>query len=381
MRASCLPEIYLSIYLAAELSAQLHGFGFSAAHARPGHPPRRGMPLIRVNLPANSSRNGPKARECATLPGGFKGRGVYRAAHQHLLKRHREGHLPHRKRSDGPASKLSLLVEVGSFPGQSSCVMAQLLLATPKAERARLRFHVVDRFGGLQSFQSAQSAARQAIHRHGSSYAAWSANMIETGSITGIDQVSRASSVDGSLLLQYANESVAFMYLDTSHLDRLTRCARCPSAKEITCMRRELRDCMHVPATVNSYPPREILCKPDVSLLICISRLELAAWWPKIQRGGWLCGADYCRPSERPAVDEFFQRARVRVHYWGHSQFCAGKGVDASPRGTKVLAALKQERGGGARRRAGGGGACEGYAVRGGSHRRGNGSVTRSSTT
>jgi hypothetical protein len=238
--------------------------GFSAAHARPGHhPPRRGMPLIRVNLPANSSRNGPKARECATLPGGFKGRGVYRAAHQHLLKRHREGHLPHRKRSDGPASKLSLLVEVGSFPGQGSCVMAQLLLATPKAERARLRFHVVDRFGGLQSFQSAQSAARQAIHRHGSSYAAWSANMIETGSITGIDQVSRASSVDGSLLLQYANESVAFMYLDTSHLDRLTRCARCPAAKEIACMRRELRDCMHVPATVNSYPPREILCRPD----------------------------------------------------------------------------------------------------------------------
>ena len=221
------------------------------------------MPLIRVNLPANSSRNGPKARECATLPGGFKGRGVYRAAHQHLLKRHREGHLPHRKRSDGPASKLSLLVEVGSFPGQSSCVMAQLLLATPKAERARLRFHVVDRFGGLQSFQSAQSAARQVIHRHGSSYAAWSANMIETGSITGIDQVSRASSVDGSLLLQYANESVAFMYLDTSHLDRLTRCARCPAAKKIACMRRELRDCMHVPATVNSYPPREILCKPD----------------------------------------------------------------------------------------------------------------------
>lgn len=181
------------------------------------------MPLVQMDL---ASQDGPKARECATLSGGFKGRGVYRAAHQHLLKRLREGCLPHRNCLVGP-SKLALLVEVGAFPGQSSCVMAQLLLATPKAQRAHLRFHVVDRFGGPRSFPSAKPAVLEAINSYGSSHAVWAKNMIETGSMQGIDQVSRASSVDRTLLSQYANDSVAFMYLDTSHSDRMTRCARC----------------------------------------------------------------------------------------------------------------------------------------------------------
>ena len=186
------------------------------------------MPLVQMDL---ASQDGPKARECATLPGGFKGRGVYRAAHQHLLKRHREGCLPHRNCSAGPI-KLALLVEVGAFPGQSSCVMAQLLLATPKAERAHLRFHVVDRFGGPRSFPSAKPAVLQDINSYGSSRAVWAKNMIETGSMQGIDQVSRASSVDRTLLSQYANNSVAFMYLDTSHSDRMTRCARCAQPQQ-----------------------------------------------------------------------------------------------------------------------------------------------------
>ena len=186
------------------------------------------MPLVQMDL---ASQDRPKARECATLPGGFKGRGVYRAAHEHLLKRHREGCLPHRNCSVGP-SKLALLVEVGSFPGQSSCVMAQLLLATPKAERAHLRFHVVDRFGGPRSFPSAKPAVLQDINSYGSSRAVWAKNMIETGSMQGIDQVSRASSVDRTLLSQYANNSVAFMYLDTSHSDRMTRCARCAQPQQ-----------------------------------------------------------------------------------------------------------------------------------------------------
>ena len=183
------------------------------------------MPLVQMDL---ASQDGPKARECATLPGGFKGRGVYRAAHQHLLKQHREGCLPHRNCSVGPM----LLVEVGAFPGQSSCVMAQLLLATPKAERAHLRFHVVDRFGGPRSFPSAKPAVLQDINSYGSSRAVWAKNMIETGSLQGIDQVSRASSVDRTLLSQYANNSVAFMYLDTSHSDRMTRCARCAQLQQ-----------------------------------------------------------------------------------------------------------------------------------------------------
>ena len=186
------------------------------------------MPLVQMEL---ASQDGPKARDCATLPGGFKGRGVYRAAHQHLLKRHREGCLPHRNCSVGP-SKLALLVEVGSFPGQSSCVMAQLLLATPKAERAHLRFHVVDRFGGPRSFPSAKPAVLQDISSYGSSRAVWAKNMIDTGSMQGIDQVSRASSIDRTLLSQYANNSVAFMYLDTSHSDRMTRCARCAQPQQ-----------------------------------------------------------------------------------------------------------------------------------------------------
>ena len=186
------------------------------------------MPLVQMDL---ASQDGPKARECATLPGGFKGRGVYRAAHQHLLKRHREGCLPHRNCSVGPI-KLALLVEVGAFPGQSSCVMAQLLLATPKAERAHLRFHVVDRFGGPRSFPSAKPAVLQDINSYGSSRAVWAKNMIETGSMQGIDQVSRASSIDRTLLSQYANDSVAFIYLDTSHSDRMTRCARCAQPQQ-----------------------------------------------------------------------------------------------------------------------------------------------------
>ena len=134
------------------------------------------------------------------------------------------------------------------------------------------------------------------------------------------------------------------------------------------------------PAAAETSPmhdPFELASVDRITFCICISRLELAAWWPKIQDGGWLCGANYCRPSERPAVDRFFQQARVQVHYWGHSQFCAGKRVDASPRGSK--ASFTQDRGGGTSE--GAGWVCEDTVRRGGTHRRSNTSATRPSTT
>ena len=94
------------------------------------------MPLVQMEL---ASQDGPKARDCATLPGGFKGRGVYRAAHQHLLKRHREGCLPHRNCSVGPM----LLVEVGA--GQADAVAALFREAGLSGVRTHADLGGVDR--------------------------------------------------------------------------------------------------------------------------------------------------------------------------------------------------------------------------------------------
>ena len=49
---------------------------------------------------------------------------------------------------------------------------------------------------------------------------------------------------------------------------------------------------------------------------------DLAAWFPKVRRGGMFCGHDYHYPPVRTAVDEFAQQAGLHVGSMGTVWFC-----------------------------------------------------------
>jgi len=179
-------------------------------------------------------------------------------------------------------------VEIGAFLGQSSCYMAQLLLRQNQRSkrpitgvRGAVRFHVIDRWGPNDEFMDwADAGMKEAILTAGSAQEAWTGAMLRTGSLPAITQVSRANSLDSHQVNHYPDQSVHFLYLDTTHAYNATL-------------------------------------------------KELHAWWPKIRPGGMLCGDDYCRPGEKVAVDEFFGGLGLTVRNWGKSQFCVGRGTTA----------------------------------------------------
>lgn len=81
---------------------------------------------------------------------------------------------------------------------------------------------------------------------------------------------------------------------------------------------------------VNHYPDQSVhFLYLDTTHAYNATLKELHAWWPKIRPGGMLCGDDYCRPGEKVAVDEFFGGLGLTVRNWGKSQFCVGRGTTA----------------------------------------------------
>ena len=118
--------------------------------------------------------------------------------------------------------------------------------------------------------------------------------MCESGAGEGISRHIRGSAEDSAVAALFADESISFLYLDTTH----------------------------------GYAE---------------SLKELAHWWPKVRTGGWLCGDDY-NPAVfglPRAVHDWKRAARVQdpVEVWTavrnvtdtvtNSQFCIGKGVQA----------------------------------------------------
>lgn len=257
---------------------------------------RRFRPLV-LHLAAASAAGRPRSKPkrqfephhsndplcLRAVPGFFRGMGIYRTA-LHRVAKNTTGGAP------------ALFVEVGAYLGQSSCCMSRFLEQRSRDASAAnpVTFHVIDKWPPMADF------ARWADPQHirlvnerggGSWMRAWRYHMEAMAQRTGIKttriaKVTQASSVPAADA--YADGSVSFVYLDTSHQYGLTM-------------------------------------------------EELAAWWPKVRSdGGWLCGDDYDTPGVRRALADTFQpsghggrRRRGRVVPWTRGQYCVGKGVGA----------------------------------------------------
>lgn len=221
---------------------------------------------------------------CAEVPGWFKGQHVYEAAARRF-----GGH--------------SLLLEIGAYLGQSSCFMASLLLGgSGPQRRAPARFHVIDIWGPIEMYAWAFAEDLERMRRYGGAQQAWTRHMLDAGALPAVETITHASSIDPRVAARYAERSVHFVYLDTSHREESTTA-------------------------------------------------ELTLWWPKIAPGGWLCGDDFCsmhgaarEGHTARAVDSFFSAggawrnssaggsdAQPTRRLWAFSQYCVGKGVDPVP--------------------------------------------------
>ena len=170
------------------------------------------------------------ASRCASLiPGWFHAWDLYTHAARHAQE------------FDAP-----LLVEVGSYLGMSACFMSHVM-RSGLLGRAHMTssFHVIDKWYDEGLARWAPPSDMQALQQFGagSSQRTWQHFMRATGAEAGIARVRRSASDAADLLGEYAERSIAFLYLDTSHSYNWTA-------------------------------------------------VELRLWWPKLAWGGWLCGDD-----------------------------------------------------------------------------------------
>lgn len=206
---------------------------------------------LKINSPSDPEK------ACSGIPGWFQGQEVYTKAVQEF--------------------ESGLFVEIGAYLGQSSCYMSHLLQSMNK----NITFHVMDYWGPIEDYKWAPEKDLAEVRTHDGSYKATFEHYMEnTGSLPAITKIIHGSDRDQTNVDQYADDSVSFLYLDTSH----------------------------------DYEG---------------TSLELSLWWPKVRAGGMFCGDDYLyRRGERKAVDEFFKKIKENVQDRGNNQFCVQKKKD-----------------------------------------------------
>ena len=220
------------------------------------------------------------------IPGWFKGQGVYNAA---VAELGRHSH-------DAP-----LFLEIGAYLGQSACYMTHLL----DSLTLNVTFHIIDFWGSTprQTIDGRDIKAYwpnrtlvDGMARHEASIASWApaidtravmqfgkgdfqlawAHFVKTfGKWDNIASIIRGSSKDVNIVGRYIDNSVNFLYLDTTH-DNTT-----------------------------------------------ITELEL--WWPKVKPGGRMCGDDYDKAPVSTSLDRYFSSASLPVTNLPHKQWCVRK--------------------------------------------------------
>mgnify|MGYP006132751015 CR=1 FL=1 len=204
------------------------------------------------------------AARCASrIHGWFHGWDVYDRAVQHFFAH--------------PSPNPPIFIEAGAYLGMSACFMSHLLSSKPHPAR----FVVLDTWGSLEHKRSSWLPEQDVRMIHalgkGDMMLAWAHNVRDMGSWNHISAVRRLSTLDAEALDMFANESVSFFYLDTSHGNHTT--------------------------------------------------LELQAWWPRIAVGGWLCGDDWKRVQ--PWAAQFAAERKLTVAPWPAEQWCMAKGDEA----------------------------------------------------
>ena len=242
-------------------------------------------------------RNLSHAERCfQDIPGTFHGPHVYTAAVSMFSQQ-------------DLAKGRALFLELGAYMGQSTCFMARLI----KRRRAPIELHVIDIWAPLLENDAGASTSFAWIpsnHRasalaagKGEMSMAWAHNMITSGSWDAISRVVHGSDTDMNIVSRYSDDSVSFIYLDTSHGYWQTK-------------------------------------------------RELQLWWPKLKASGsLLCGDDYDAAkrdtprSYAAALHAFFEEHGARLFDWGGNQFCVAKGdIDARPTGSHAPRLRAQQR-------------------------------------
>ena len=227
------------------------------------------------------------------VPGQFEGQSVYDAVIERVL-------LPE-------PTQHHIVLELGALMGQGSCYMSHRLQSIARSHGVQSSFTVLDiwgpvaYYGWLKRFQfyeqwDALVSVSQAVQGNdtASIRPVWEHLMCTSGAAAAITSHIQGSAKDHTVGALFADESISFVYLDTTH---------------------QYADTME----------------------------ELAVWWPKVRRGGWLCGDDYNEglfPMPR-AIRDWKKAYAVQepVETWTavrnvagtvtNSQFCIGKGVPA----------------------------------------------------
>lgn len=137
-----------------------------------------------------------------------------------------------------------VFLEVGAFLGMSTCYMSHLLQAAPEKS---IQFDVIDIWGSVErDFKPwVKPEFLKVMQRHGDdAKATFDYDMKISGADKRIRSVTQGSSMNPKLVNRYPDESISFLYLDTSHDHNFTM-------------------------------------------------KELEMWYPKIKVGGMLCGDDF----------------------------------------------------------------------------------------
>lgn len=182
------------------------------------------------------SMKGFAKKSCKMVPGYFNGAAVYHEA----VRRFNTG----------------IFLEVGAFLGMSTCYMSHLLQAQQKDN---IQFDVIDIWGSVENdFKPwVTDEFYEIMKSHGEdAKATFDYDMQISGADKRIRSVTQGSSMDVNLVDRYEDESISFLYLDTSHEYDFT-----------------------------------------------IAELDL--WYPKIKVGGMLCGDDWDLIAVKRALEDW----------------------------------------------------------------------------
>lgn len=223
------------------------------------------------------------------VPGQFQGQAVYDAVIERVLMKEPE--------------REHLVLEVGALMGQSSCYMSHRLQEMAKVHHVSAKFTIVDIWAPVKYYQWLQyyhfyseweTLVKLAQGENAPTIRpVWEHLMCKSGATAGITSHIQGSSMDGAIAALFADASLSFIYLDTSHQYNETMA-------------------------------------------------ELTLWWPKLRPGGWFCGDDFSSAFPVPAaVHDWKKKTRIKDHVevWpskpgseyttANEQFCIGKGVPA----------------------------------------------------
>lgn len=148
------------------------------------------------------------------------------------------------------------IVEVGSFLGQSSAIMAYFI---QNSIRDDIVFDCVDLFE-ISDFSDDKHGEYIEEHANGDFYGTFIKNMEKTNSLNYINKIHKATSLEAAAL--YENNSLDFVMLDASH---------------------KYEDVID----------------------------DIVSWWPKLKEGGILAGDDWDHSGVRKAVIDCFGEKNI----------------------------------------------------------------------